>query len=185
MKQADPNLNAAVRAVHLAGAGACVLVVAAASGLFFVPTVRAAKASQAASDALNATTASLAQAADLNRSLNAQIERLESSLAPRRVEMTGIDDLNRRLAELTGLCVENGLTPEVIQPREVATGGVTPVVPIRFEVTGTTEAVFGLLGLFDAEFPDLHILQLSLDHTAPGVVRLRCVLSWLTRPKDW
>lgn len=182
MTPTDASLRTAARPVHLAGAGVCLLVIAAASGLFFVPTVRAAKASQEASQALATTTAALGQAAGMNRTLTAQIEQIEASLAPRRVVLIGIDDLNHRLAELTTLCVENGLTPEVIQPREAVTGGVTITVPIRFEVTGNLETIFGLLGLFDARFPDLHIQQLSIEHTAPGVARLRSVLSWLTKP---
>lgn len=177
------KLKASTRPVHLTGAAVCLAIVGAAGGLFFIPTVRAAKASGAAAQELVEVSQTLEQSATMNRTLTAQVAQLEASLESRDITLTGIDDLNRRLAELTALCVSHGLTPEAIQPREVVAGSVTPIVPIRFEVLGSLGAVDNLLGVFDEQFPDLHIHQLTIEHTAPETVRLRCVLSWLTKPK--
>lgn len=182
MNNEHTALNAATRPVHIAGLGASLLVIAAASGLFLIPTLRAARASSERDAELVTLTGSLDQVAGMNRTLTVQIEQLEASLGPREVRLTGINELNARLAELTNLCVESDLTPEVIQPRESVAGGVTVVVPIRFEVLGSLEAVDELLRVFDDRFPDLHIRQMSIEHTGPGLVRFRSVLSWLTDP---
>jgi Tfp pilus assembly protein PilO len=184
MNDEKTGLNSATRPVHLVGFGACVLVVAAASALFLVPSLRAARASNAATVELATLTGSLVQAAGMNRALTAQIEQLEASLRTRGVALDGIDELNGRLADLTTLCVENGLIPEIIQPRQAITDGPTTVVPIRFEVLGSLGALDHLLGVFDERFPDLHIQELTIEHTGPETLRLRSVLWWLTKPES-
>ncbi len=168
--------------IHLVGAAVCLALVAAAAYTVVTPVVKARAESKAQLARLSSVSAELAQVAQVNRTLEAQLERTSASVEARMVTLVPAQDLNRRLAELTTLCLDRGLTPEVIQPREPVNGAVTPIQPIRFETSGPAEAVFGLLGLFENDHPDLHLDTLTLEHVGPQTVRLRTTLSWLTAP---
>jgi Tfp pilus assembly protein PilO len=168
--------------VHAVGATVCTMIVAAAVYAFVTPIVRDRQDAAIQLARLSAVTAELEQAAGVNRGLQSQLGRVRDSVRERMVTLTPPQELNRRLAELTSISLDLGLTPESIQPRESVRGPVTLIQPIRFEVSGPIEAVYELLGKFDAEHPDLHAESLTIEHTGPGTVRMRTVLSWLTAP---
>ncbi len=166
--------------VHAAGATVCIAMVALAVYTFVAPIIRARHEAGASLARLSEVTAELERTAGVNRGLEDQIDRVRSSVESRMVPLTPPQELNRRLAQLTSICLEHGLTPDAIQPRDAVRGPVVLVQPIRFEVSGPIEAVYALLGAFDRDHPDLHAESLTIEHTGPGTVRMRTVLSWLT-----
>lgn len=180
MSNESKQVAHAARPIHLAGAAACAAVVGAAAVVFLLPGVKARQEVQARVARLEAVSEQLDTAARTNRALAAQVQRLEESVDARRVPLSTFADLNRRLAELTSVCLDNGLNPESIQPQPALKGGVTSVVPIRFEVSGRPEAVYGIIGLFDREHPDMHLRTITIEHVGPEILRLRTVLDWHT-----
>jgi|TARA_R110000782_G_scaffold20675_19_gene55923 Tfp pilus assembly protein PilO len=180
MSDESKQISHASRPIHLAGTAACAGVVAAAAVLFLLPGVKARKALQAQEVRLGSVNAQLDSAAKTNRALATQVQRLEESVETRRVPLSTFADLNRRLAELTSVCLDRGLAPESIQPQPARAGGVTTVVPIRFEVSGTPDDVYEIIGLFDREHPDMHLGSITIEYVGPETLRLRTVLDWHT-----
>lgn len=180
MSTATKQAFRAARPIHLAGGGACAGIVAAAAVLVLLPGVRSRQEASAQFDRLEEVSLQLENAARSNRALSSQIQRVSESVESRRVPLDPQSELNRRLAALTAVCMEAGLTPESIQPQTPITGGVTAVVPIRFEVNGSPEAIYGLIGLFDDAHADMHLRSLTIEHVGPGTMRLRTVLDWHT-----
>lgn len=182
MKPVPGESTGSNAAIHAVGATVCTLTIAAAVYAFVTPIVRARHEAGLELARLSAVTAELDQAAGVNRGLAAQRDRVKASVDTRMVALTPPQELNRRLAELTTICLDHGLTPEAIQPQESKRSAVTLVQPIRFEVSGQLGSVYELLGTFDREHPDLHAESLTIEHTGPETVRMRTVLSWLTAP---
>lgn len=182
MKPAIPAGTGSNAIVHAAGAAVCAVIIAAAVYAFVTPIIRTRHDAGLQLARLAAVSRELDQAAGVNRGLEAQLARLRSSVDERMVTLTPPHELNRRLAELTTISIEHGLTPEAIQPRETVRSPVTLIQPIRFEVSGPIQSVYDLLARFDREHPDLHAESLTIEHTGPGTVRMRTVLSWLTAP---
>ena len=179
-EQQRSEIQAASRPIHIIGATACVAIIAVAAAVFVVPGMKSRKQTHEQFAALAAATERLEAAARTNRALNAEAERLAESLEDRMVTLRTPDQLNRVLAELTELCLAQEITPEIIQPREAVPDPIAPTVPIRFEVTGSLERVYALLGHFENERPDLHVRSITIEHIGPETVRMRTVLSWLT-----
>lgn len=168
--------------IHTVGGVVCAVIVSAAIYAFVTPIVRARHESNLQLARLSTVSEELAQVVSVNRGLESQRDRLAASVQARAMTLIPAQDLNRRLADLTNLCLENGLSPEVIQPRESRRGSVTVIQPIRFEVSGPVDSIYELLGRFDRDHPDLHADALTIEHTSPGTVRMRTVLSWFTAP---
>ena len=168
--------------VHAVGGLICAVIVAVAAYAFVTPLVRERHHDALQLARLTEVISTLDQATGVNRGLESQVARVRDSVEARMVKLTPQQELNRRLAELTTICIEHGLTPDAIQPREVVRSPITVIQPIRFEVSGTLESVYELLGLFDREHPDLHAETLIIEHSGPGTVKMRTVLSWLTAP---
>lgn len=177
----DP-VRAVTRPVHAAGAGVCVLMVSLSAFMFLMPGVRARAESREQFARLAAVSKELEVATGTNRAISAQGDSLDESIRARAITLSPPEDLNRRLAELNRVLLDLGLTPEAIHPRDTVRGGITPVIPIRVEVTGAFETVYGLLGVLDTDFPDLHVEPVTFEYLGPGTVRMRAVLSWLTAP---
>jgi Tfp pilus assembly protein PilO len=182
MKPGAKESSGSNAAVHAVGGAVCLVIIAAAVYAFVTPIVRARHEAGLQLARLSAVTAELDQAAGVNRGLEGQLVRVRTSVEERMVPLTPAQELNRRLAELTTICLDHGLIPEAIQPRETVRGPVTLIQPIRFEVSGPIGSVYELLGKFDREHPDLHAESLTIEHTGPGTVRMRTVLLWLTAP---
>lgn len=170
----------ASRPIHMVGMAACAGIVAAAAVVFLLPGIKASNESRAQVARLEAVSRELDTAARTNRALAAQVQKLSDSVEARRVPLSTYADLNRRLADLTKVCLDHDLTPESIQPQPVVPGGVTTIVPIRFEVSGSPADVYGIIGLFDHEHPDMHLGSLTIEHAGPETLRLRTVLDWHT-----
>lgn len=182
MKPSAPNANGSNTIVHAVGATVCAVIIAAAVYAFVTPIIRARHEAGLQLARLSTVSSELDQAAGVNRGLEAQLVRLRTSVEERMVPLTPPQELNRRLAELTTICVDHGLTPEAIQPREAVRSPVTLIQPIRFEVSGPIQSIYELLARFDRDHPDLHAETLTIEHIGPETVRMRTVLSWLTAP---
>ena len=182
MNQPNPSRSGSNAPVHAIGTLACLTIVAAAAALFFVPTLKARASAKAQLAELADINQKLDQAAEVNRSLKAQRDQLRERVDSRGIVLAPAQDLNRRLAELTSLTIDHGLVPEFIQPRESIQARGATFVPIRYEITGSPDAIYGILAQFDQEHPDLHLETITLEYTGPETVRLRTVLSWLTAP---
>ncbi len=182
MKPTVPSGPGSNTIVHVAGGVVCAVIVAAAAYAFVTPIVRARYESSVQLARLATVSEELSRTVGVSRGLENQRDRLRDSVRERTVALTPAQDLNRRLADLTDLCLASGLTPEVIQPRQPVRGPVTLIQPIRFEVSGPIASIYELLGRFDQDHPDLHADALTLEYTGPGIVRMRTDLSWFTAP---
>ncbi len=182
MKPAKPTRTGSNASLHAIGTLSCLTIVAAAAALFFIPTMKTRASAKAQLAELAEINQTLDQSAQTNRELNAHLRQLRERVESRGIVLSPAQDLNRRLAELTSLTIEHGLVPEFIQPREAIQVRGARFQPIRYEVTGSPAAVYGLLGRFDREHPDLHLETVTIEYTGPETVRLRTVLSWLVAP---
>jgi len=170
--------------VHAIGALSCVTIMAAAAALFLIPTLKARAIARSQLAELAEISHRLDQVAQANRDLNALARQLRERVDSRGITLAPPQDLNRRLAELTSLTIEQGLVPEFIQPREPVQSRGARFQPIRYEVTGSPAGIYELLGRFDREHPDLHLESVTIEYTSPETIRLRTVLSWLTAPAN-
>ncbi|MCC5822594.1 MAG: hypothetical protein LAT64_03345 [Phycisphaerales bacterium] len=180
MTEERAQIVRATRPIHAVGTAVCISIVVGAAFVFLVPGMKSRQETREQFDRLAAATERLEAAARSNRSLNAEAARLSESVESRMVTLRPADQLNRVLADLTDLCLSHGVVPEVIQPRDLVPDPVTPIIPIRFEITGRLDVVYELLGVFESQHPDLHLRSITLEHTGPETVRMRTVLSWLT-----
>jgi Tfp pilus assembly protein PilO len=178
----DPRVSAANRRVHLVGTLACCAMLAGSAVVFLLPGFKSRQQAGVQLTRLTAVAEELDAAARANHSLKAQVDKARESVESRMVRLVPAEDLNRRLAELTTLCLDHGLTPEVLQPLDRRSGGVSPILPIRFEVSGPLDGVYRLMGSFDDHHPDLHLESIAIEHTGPRTVRMRTVLLWLAAP---
>lgn len=172
----------ATATVHVLGAVFCAVMVGVSAAMFLIPGVKSRAVATAEVERLSAVSQELDRAAGTVGALQSQLDKLARNVEVRDVTLFPESDLNRRLAVLNTLSLELGLTPEVIQPGQRVQGKLTPEIPIRYEVLGSVGDIYGLLGIFDRQFPDLHLRGITIEHTGPETVRLRTVLSWMTAP---
>lgn len=175
---APSTATGGTRLVHLAGAGACLVILTGASALGVVPALRSHNADQQLRDQLTAVTRELESVGDAHEALVGQVVQAREAVSIRDIDIESPGRVNHLMAELTEMFESMGFALQTLQPGAIEPGEPLSVIPIQVAVAGDLDRVLSIFDRLSAEHPSIHVHGLSLDHAGPETVRVRAEFRW-------
>ncbi|GEM_PF-3236369 len=179
LSKPNGSVKQGTTAIHLAGAGACCVILAGASALGVVPAVKAHNADQVVRDQLSSVSLELDELGAAHMRLIERVERERAAVESRDVALSTPDGVNRLMADLTGMFESMGLAILVLQPRPVEAAEPLSESPVQVAIQGTLAQVLDLFARLDAQHPDIHVRSVSMNHVGPGTIQVRAEFRWL------
>jgi len=120
-------------------------------------------------------------------SLGEQVARVRKAVAECKLELKPAAHANRRIAAISALAAETGLTIDDIQPGVVASGARYRMVPITLAGKGTYVTCVTFLHRLHEAYPDTGLASMVLqnaseDPAGPPAARFRFELLWYAAP---
>jgi Tfp pilus assembly protein PilO len=119
------------------------------------------------------------------RSVNDQLRGVEQALAQRNITLQGADQINQRLARVTDLGMENGLTVDGIEPGATVRSAHYQTIAIRLNGRGTYRSCIAFFHAVQEKLPDSSIISFrmgSQGSTENAAGTFDCQLLWHTAP---
>ena len=168
--------------IHLGGAATAIAVTIAAAVMIVQPLRR----SMAEEARLETELSELEeQAASHRLDLEQRLGRLRTELAAAEVELLPVHQLNRRLADMTALLEQSGMTIQETELGETRGGRWFRTVPIRLAGTGSFPQCAAFLHELRSEMPDTGVIAFDLSGSPdrPGQpTSFRFDLVWFAAP---
>ena len=116
-----------------------------------------------------------------------ELAGVEQALADTPLRLQPMGAVNQRLARMTALASEAGLTLNEIQPGKAALGTHYATVPIQVAGTGRFPTIVAFLNRLHTTFPDTGVTSFTLSGapaTPSAPVAFRIDLAWHAAPID-
>ncbi|MDX9912143.1 MAG: type 4a pilus biogenesis protein PilO [Phycisphaerales bacterium] len=170
--------------IHAGGVAIIACVAGAWYALALGPLENARAHAHAEAGELSREQASMEQLRDQHRLLSAEHDRLREQL-DERIDVLPRSRMNERLAGLTSLATEYGLTIDELTPKEGIVRGALAEVPINARVRGGYADVSRFIGALHDRTPDIDVRGFDIEGTpARGSEDVRAVfaLAWYADP---
>ena len=114
--------------------------------------------------------------------LQAEVEASDQTLASKPMQLLQASLINRRVAELSGLAYDHGLTLTSSQPGDETVLTYYAFVPIVIGGEGRLGDFVRFLGALHSRFPDMGVQAFDVTRDPLGGGRFSLALNWFVEP---